>query len=86
MSANANAMTDVCVLKLKLELLDKLAKELSETIKKRDQRIEELTRRNQQLEALQNLRRNCKCISTTEFYHTIHEKHCHCTWCDPAGN
>jgi hypothetical protein len=83
---SANATTEVCVLKQKLELLDKVAKELSETIKKRDQRILELTRRNQQLENLQNLRRNCNCISTTEFYHAIHEKHCHCTWCDPAGN
>ena len=86
MSANANAKTDACVHKQKLELLDKVTKELTETIKKRDQQIEELKRRNQQLEALQRLRSNCRCISTTEYYHAIHEKHCHCTWCDPAGN
>ena len=86
MSANANAKSDACVPKRKLELLDNTIKELTETIGKRDQQIQELTRRNQSLENLAKLRANCRCVSTTEFYHSIHEKHCHCTWCDPAGN
>jgi predicted RNase H-like nuclease (RuvC/YqgF family) len=85
MSSNAKVVK-VDVVAQKLELLDQTAKALTKLIKQQEQKIQELTRHNQQLENLQSLRRNCKCVSTTEFYHAIHEKHCHCTWCDPAGN
>lgn len=79
MSTNAN---------VKVELLDKRVKALTELIKKQEQKIQDLTRRNQVLENLVNLRQRCrcKCISPAEWSRAHHGEECGCSDCFPAGN